>query len=349
MMFVDTATVHVVAGTGGSGCASFRREKFAPKGGPDGGDGGRGGDVFVEVDSHMRTLLDYKREPHVRAGRGQHGKGSNKTGRAGDDATILVPAGTVIHDASDGAALADLTAAGERAIVARGGRGGRGNARFASSTNQAPREWEAGEEGEERTLRLELKLIADAGLVGQPNAGKSTLLSVISAARPKIAEYPFTTLEPNLGLVQLDEYESCVVADIPGLIEGASQGKGLGHEFLRHIERTRVLLYLVDLDLADPLSHLNVLRGELAEYAKPLLDRPSALLLTKLDLIAEEDRFVHAELHGLPVEVLPGRRDGGKFPVVGGMPCTAFSSQSHEGLDDVRALIARLLSEEKPE
>ena len=344
-MFVDTATVHVVAGTGGSGCVSFRREKSIPRGGPDGGDGGKGGDVIVEVDPHMRTLLDFRRRPHIRAGRGRHGMGANRTGRAGEDATIRVPAGTAIFDQETGEIVADLTGPGERAVVARGGRGGRGNARFASSTNQAPREWEPGEAGEERTLRLELKLIADVGLVGKPNAGKSTLLSVISAARPKIAEYPFTTLEPNLGLVQVGEYESCVVADIPGLIEGASEGKGLGHEFLRHIERTRVLLYLVDLTLDDPAAQLEVLRSELNAYSKALTGRPSALLLTKLDLVPGEDRIVHLELRELPPEVLPEQRKDGDYPLVGGLPCAAVSSVSGEGLASVRALISHLMPE----
>lgn len=341
-MFVDTARVHITAGTGGSGCSSFRREKFVPRGGPDGGDGGNGGNVVVAADPRMRTLLDYKRNPHVRADRGQHGQGTNRTGRSGKEAQIRVPPGTVIYDDRTGEMMADLVDAGATAVVARGGRGGRGNARFVSSVNQAPREWEPGEEGEERILRFELKLIADVGLVGQPNAGKSTLLSRVSAARPKIADYPFTTLEPNLGIVSLGDYDSCVMADIPGLIEGASGGKGLGFEFLRHIERTRALLYLVDLTLDDPVAEYRVLRNELETYSASLPGRPSALLLTKLDLIAEADREVHLELRELPVEVLPGRRDG-PLPLIESLPCTALSSQTGEGLDYLRSLITGLL------
>jgi GTP-binding protein len=347
-MFVDTARVHITAGTGGSGCASFRREKFVPRGGPDGGDGGGGGDVVVVVDPRMRTLLDYKRHPHVKAGRGQHGRGANKTGRGGSKAQIRVPPGTVIYDDRTGEMMADLVDSGATAVVARGGRGGRGNARFVSSVNQAPREWEPGEAGEERILRFELKLIADVGLVGQPNAGKSTLLSRVSAARPKIADYPFTTLEPNLGIVSLGEYDSCVMADIPGLIEGASGGKGLGFEFLRHIERTRALLYLVDLTLDDPVGEYQVLRDELKSYSAALPARPSALLLTKLDLIPEVDREVHLELRDLPVEVLPGRRDG-PLPLIESLPCTALSSQTGEGLDPLQSLIAGLLAPEPAE
>lgn len=342
-MLIDTATLHIEAGTGGSGAASFRREKFVPRGGPDGGDGGHGGDVILEVDPHMRTLLDFKRQPHVKAGRGEHGQGSNKTGASGEDAVVHVPAGTVVHDAKTGEQLGDLTEAGERLVVAEGGRGGRGNARFASSTNQAPRTWEPGEAGEKRTLRLELKLIADLGLVGQPNAGKSTLLSRISAARPKVADYPFTTLEPNLGLVEYAEHASCVVADIPGLIEGASRGKGLGHEFLRHVERTSALFYLVDLLSDTPLQDLEVLRDELAAHSEALADRPAALLLTKLDLVPPEDRPIHLELRELPEQVLPSARPRGGFAEVEGFPALAISSHSGEGLQEVRQLIGMLL------
>jgi len=344
-MFIDTATIHVAAGTGGSGCASFRREKGIPKGGPDGGDGGKGGDVVIEVDPHMRTLLDFKQKPHVKAERGGHGMGSSKTGADGDDASVRVPPGTVVYDDGTGEVLADLTEPDQSVIVARGGRGGRGNARFATSVNQAPRQWEVGEAGEERILRLELKLIADVGLVGLPNAGKSTLLSRLSDARPKIAEYPFTTLEPNLGLVRLGEWESCVIADIPGLIEGAGKGKGLGTDFLRHIERTRVLLYLVDLFGDNPLEDLGVLRKELASYSPLLLERPAGLLFTKLDLIPPEDRSIHLELRELPLNMLPEERDGGALPEVNGMPCTALSGQTGEGLQTVMKLIRELLDE----
>ncbi|MFO7768470.1 MAG: GTPase ObgE [bacterium] len=342
-MLIDTATLHIEAGTGGSGAASFRREKFIPKGGPDGGDGGDGGDVIIEVDPHMRTLLDFKRRPHVKAGRGQHGQGSNKTGASGEDAVVRVPPGTVVHDAETGEVLGDLTDPEDRLVAARGGRGGRGNARFASSTNQAPRTWEPGEAGEKRTLRLELKLIADLGLVGQPNAGKSTLLSRISAARPKIADYPFTTLEPNLGLVELGGHSGCVVADIPGLIEGASRGKGLGYEFLRHVERTSALLYLVDLFSDTPIEDLHVLQGELDAYSEALARRPAGLLLTKLDLIPPEDRPIHLELRGLPEGVLPSSRPGSDFVEVEGLPALAVSSHSGEGFPEVRQLMGGLL------
>ncbi len=341
-MFADTATLHVSSGTGGSGCVSFRREKGVPHGGPDGGDGGRGGDVIVAVDPALRTLLDFRRHPHVRAGRGAHGEGSNRTGAAGKDVTVRVPPGTVVIDAGTGEVLADLVDPGAQITVARGGRGGRGNARFASSVNQAPRQWEPGAEGRERTLRFELRLIADAGLVGHPNAGKSTLLARLSAARPKIADYPFTTLEPNLGLVDLGSWESCVVADIPGLIEGASTGKGLGTDFLRHIERTRVLLYLVDISGDDPLAELAILRAELRAHSPALLERPSALLLSKLDLVPTEDREVYFELRDLPAAAISGP-DTNVLPQVEGMPCLAFSSHSSEGLVALRPLLLTLL------
>lgn len=345
-MFIDTAKIFVSAGAGGSGCASFRREKGIPRGGPDGGDGGKGGDIVIEVDAHMRTLLDFRRYPHVKAGRGGHGQGSNKTGAQGDEFVIKVPAGSIVYDDESGEILADLTEADQQFVAARGGRGGRGNARFVSSVNQAPRKWEVGEKGEERTLRLELKLIADVGLVGMPNAGKSTLLSRISRARPKIAEYPFTTLAPNLGIVGLGEWDSCVMADIPGLIEGASAGKGLGTDFLRHIERTRVLLYLIDLFGDNPLEEINILKGELASYSSALLDRPAGLLLTKLDLIPPEDREVHLELLGLPLEVLPEEYRQHEWPQVEGMPSIAISSQTGEGIQRVSLLIGSLLEEE---
>lgn len=344
-MFVDTATIEIRAGMGGSGCASFRRERGVPRGGPDGGDGGRGGDVIVQVDAHMRTLLDFKRFPHLKAGRGRHGQGSNKTGAAGKDVIIQVPVGTVIIDTGSGRVIVDLIEPDASTVVAQGGRGGRGNARFASSINQAPRQWEAGEEGEERSLTLELKLIADVGLVGHPNAGKSTLLSRLSAARPKIADYPFTTLEPNLGLVRLGEWGSCVMADIPGLIEGASEGKGLGIEFLRHIERTSVLFYLVDLLEDDPLADLAALKKELAAYSPDLPERPSTLLLTKLDTIPPDERELHLELRGLPSGSLPGKAGADSLPDVSGMRCLAISSHSGEGLKRVSGILEKMLNE----
>ena len=344
-MFIDVANLQVSGGTGGSGCVSFRREKFVPRGGPDGGDGGRGGDVIVEAAAGLRTLLDYRHRSHIRAERGKHGQGKNRTGAAGADVVVRVPPGTMVYEVPGARLLADLVAPGERVVVAGGGRGGCGNARFATSTNQAPRQWEPGEEGVQRTLRLELKLIADIGLVGQPNAGKSTLLSRLTAAQPKIADYPFTTLEPNLGICAIESYESCVIADIPGLIEGARHGKGLGTDFLRHIERTRALFFLLDLHGESPLHDLAILRQEMAGYSSALARLPAALLLTKLDLIARPDREVHLELLGLPLQALPDRVRGGRFARVEGMPVLAVSSHSGEGLAQVKTLIARLLNE----
>ena len=287
-MFIDRVTVRVEAGTGGSGASSFRREKFVPMGGPDGGDGGRGGDVVVRADRNLTTLLDFTYRDHWKAERGDHGSGSNKSGRSGESVTLPVPAGTIIRDASTGALLGEVLADGETVTVARGGRGGSGNAKFASATHQAPREWEPGEEGEQRALELELKLIADVGLVGQPNAGKSTLLSVISAARPKIADYPFTTLSPNLGVVQLPGHRTFVVADIPGIIEGAHAGRGLGIQFLRHIERTRVLAFLIPIDALDYQAEYDQLRREVREYSAALASTPHCVVFTKLDLLGED-------------------------------------------------------------
>ena len=287
-MFIDRVVVRVDAGTGGSGASSFRREKFVPMGGPDGGDGGRGGDVLVRADPNLNTLLDFTYRDHWKAERGDHGSGSNRSGRSGDSVVLPVPPGTIIRDAETGAMLGEVLEEGETITVARGGRGGRGNAKFASATHQAPREWEPGEEGETRSLELELKLIADVGLVGQPNAGKSTLLSVISAARPKIADYPFTTLSPNLGVVQLSDHRTFVVADIPGIIEGASAGKGLGLQFLRHIERTRVLAFLIPIDVMDYQAEYDQLRREVREYSQELAEKPHCVVFTKLDLLGED-------------------------------------------------------------
>src|SRR5690606_10697756 len=270
----------------GNGCASFRREKYVPAGGPDGGDGGKGGDVIFEVDQGLSTLIDFTRRTHFIAERGQHGQGSNKHGRNGEDLVVRVPPGTQVKD-DEGRLLADLVAPGQRWVAARGGRGGRGNARFKSPTRRAPAFFEKGEPGEERWLRLELKLLADVGLVGYPNAGKSTFIAAVSKARPKIADYPFTTLTPNLGVVSLGPGESFVVADIPGLIEGAHRGVGLGHEFLRHIERTRVLLYVIDasgLEGRDPCDDLRVLGRERSLYQPELAQRPSLVFANKMDL-----------------------------------------------------------------
>ena len=288
-MLIDRVRVRVVAGTGGSGACSFARYKFVPKGGPDGGDGGRGGSVYLRADENLGTLLDYRYHAHWKAERGEHGKGKKMTGRSSDDVYLPVPPGTEVHDADSGEFLGEVVADGATLLVARGGRGGRGNAVFATATHRAPREWEPGEEGQERNLELILKLIADVGLVGQPNAGKSTLLSVLSAARPKIAEYPFTTLEPNLGVAGLSEFRSFVIADIPGIIEGAHRGKGLGLKFLQHIERTRILAVLVPVDCPDPQAEYDQLREELRAYSEYLYRREHLVVSSKADLIAPDD------------------------------------------------------------
>lgn len=285
MSFIDRAQIRVTAGTGGSGCVAFRREKFVPRGGPDGGDGGRGGSVYVRADGNLSTLLDYRYKTHWKAERGQHGKGSNKTGKSGADVHLPVPPGTQIVQAGSEMVLGEVVNPGDTLLVARGGRGGRGNARFATPTHQAPREWEPGEEGEDRQIELVLKLFADVGLVGQPNAGKSTLLSAVSAAHPKIADYPFTTLHPNLGVVGLSEGRSFVMADIPGIIEGAHAGKGLGDQFLQHIERTRVLAYLIPVNDPDPQTTYEVLRNEVSLYSERIAAKPHLVVLTKTDLL----------------------------------------------------------------
>ena len=284
-MLIDRAVVRVVGGTGGSGASSFARFKYKPKGGPDGGDGGHGGSVYVKADPNLATLLDYRYRNLWKAERGEHGKGATKTGASSPDVYLPIPPGTVIRDAATGHVIGELLEAGDTLRVARGGRGGRGNARFATSTHQAPREWEPGEEGEDRQIELVLKLIADVGLVGEPNAGKSTLLSVVSAARPKIADYPFTTLEPNLGVVGLSGHRSFVLADIPGIIEGAHEGKGLGFRFLQHVERTRVLAFLVPLDSPDLQATYDRLRNEVRQYSATLADKEHVVVLTKRDLL----------------------------------------------------------------
>lgn len=286
-MFHDEARIFVKAGDGGNGVVSFRREKYVPMGGPDGGDGGKGGDVVFQVDPGLRTLIDFRYKTHYRAENGQHGKGSNRHGKNGADLVVRVPPGTAVKDEATGEYVADLVEPGDSVVVARGGRGGRGNARFTTPTRQAPRFAEKGEPGEERWLVLELRLVADVGLVGFPNAGKSTLLSRISAARPKIAPYPFTTLEPNLGVVLVGEGQSFVAADIPGLIEGAHQGVGLGHDFLRHVERTRVLIHVVDAsgqEGRDPVDDFHTINEELRLYQPKLLERPQLVAANKMDL-----------------------------------------------------------------
>jgi len=284
-MFVDRALIEVLGGDGGSGAEAFRRETGVPRGGPAGGDGGRGGDVVLRADGQLTTLLDYSYRRHYKAERGLHGEGSKRTGKSGEDLILLVPPGTVAYDAETEELLGELVEEGERVVIARGGRGGRGNARFATATNQAPTKWEPGQEGQEKTVRLELKLIADVGLVGEPNAGKSTFLATVTAAQPKVADYPFTTLSPNLGVVQLSGFRSFVIADIPGIIEGAHEGKGLGHQFLRHIERTRILLLMVPLDSLDPQAELDRLRSELEAYSVDLAATPYLVALTKVDML----------------------------------------------------------------
>src|SRR6266705_2489171 len=294
-MFIDEAKIRVKAGDGGNGCVAFRREKFVPRGGPSGGDGGKGGDVIMESSERHNTLVHFRFNPEYKAQRGRHGEGSNRTGREGEEVVLKVPVGTIVYDADTGEKVHDFSRADERIVVARGGRGGRGNAQFATSTHQAPREAEAGRPGEERVFRLELKLLADVGLVGYPNVGKSTLISRISAARPKIADYPFTTLEPNLGVVAVrsePEQISFVVADIPGLIEGAHSGAGLGMQFLRHIERTRLLVHLVDISESsgrpDPVKDFEVIMGELKQFGAGLEHKPMAVAGSKADAAHKE-------------------------------------------------------------
>lgn len=313
-MFIDRAVVQVTAGTGGSGASSFARFKYKPKGGPDGGDGGRGGSVYVEGDANLATLLDYRYRTHWKAERGEHGKGKTQTGRSADDVIMPVPPGTEVRDADSGQLLGEVLKPGDRVLVARGGRGGRGNAHFATATHQAPREWEPGAEGQERRLELVLKLLADVGLVGEPNAGKSTLLSVLSAARPRIADYPFTTLEPNLGVLDLGQGRSIVIADIPGIIEGAHEGKGLGLKFLQHVERTRVLAFLVPVDAPDPQVVLDQLRSEIREYSPSLAEKPFVVLLSKRDLLPPDEAVVTLDAPGarwvLPISAVTGEGIG---------------------------------------
>jgi GTP-binding protein len=294
-MFIDEAKIRVKAGDGGNGCMAFRREKFVPRGGPSGGDGGRGGDIWMESSERHNTLVHFRFNPEYKAQRGRHGEGSKKTGRDGEGIVLKVPVGTIVYDEDTGEKVYDFSRADERVVIARGGRGGRGNAQFATSTHQAPREHEDGRPGEERNFRLELKLLADVGLVGYPNVGKSTLISRISAARPKVADYPFTTLEPNLGVVLAGDKgkeTSFVVADIPGLIEGAHTGSGLGTQFLRHIERTRLLVHMVDVSdssgRADVVKDVEVIRGELASFGADLEKKPTLMVANKIDVANPE-------------------------------------------------------------
>jgi GTP-binding protein len=312
----------VTAGAGGNGCLSFRREKYVPRGGPDGGDGGSGGSVYVTAIATKNTLVDFRYHPEFKARRGQHGKGSNQTGQTAEDLEITVPVGTLVFEKDEDGQrlLADLAEEGQRVLVARGGRGGRGNARFVSSTNRAPRRTERGEDGEDKHLHLELKLLADAGLVGFPNAGKSTLISRISAARPKIANYPFTTLTPNLGVVSLSGDRSFVVADVPGLIKGAHQGHGLGHQFLRHIERTKILVHLVDVSSAsgrDPVEDFETIGDELRRFDERVAAKPRIVVATKIDALDDP-----ARLDSLRRHVRKKR-----------LPFLAISAVTGEGLD----------------
>ena len=328
-MFIDQAVINVKGGDGGNGCVSFRREKFVPKGGPDGGDGGHGGDVILVADESLSTLLDFQYRRHYRAQRGSHGEGSTRHGRRGGSLVIPVPVGTVVKDADSGQSLADLLHHGQQVVAARGGKGGKGNARFATSTRRAPRQAEPGVPGEERRIELELRLIADAGLVGFPNAGKSTLLSRVSAARPKIADYPFTTTEPYLGVVGLPDGRSFVLADIPGLIEGAHHGAGLGHTFLRHVGRTRALIHLVDLGSGrDPITDFETVNKELWLYDASLRARPMLVALNKIDLPEAQARVpaASAAIGALGYRVF------------------ALSAVTGEGVDALLTAAAELLS-----
>jgi len=298
MKFIDEVKLHCASGHGGAGCVSFRREKFIPFGGPNGGDGGRGGDLIFLATSSLSTLLELRHKPHQKAERGQHGMGKDRHGASGEDLIIKVPVGTIIKDAETGEELADLAQDGQRIVLLKGGRGGQGNARFATSTNKAPKFAQPGEEGEERTLRLELKLMADVGLLGLPNAGKSSLISKVSAARPKVADYPFTTLAPSLGVVAYKEYRSFVMADIPGIIEGAHAGAGLGHRFLKHLERSGILVHLVDISgqpESDPYAAFEAVNRELALFSEELGQKTQIVALTKMDLPTAREHLKEAE------------------------------------------------------
>jgi GTPase len=334
-MFIDEATIRIKAGDGGNGCVAFRREAYEPRGGPSGGDGGDGGDVIMESSERHNTLVHFRFNPEYKAQRGQHGMGSNCTGKQGEDIVLKVPVGTIVYDSETGQKVYDFSRPDDRIIIAKGGRGGRGNARFATSTHQAPREHDDGRPGEERTFRLELKLLADVALIGYPNVGKSTLISRLSAARPKIADYPFTTLQPNLGVVSVGEAReerSFVVADIPGLIEGAHTGAGLGTQFLRHIERTRLLVHLVDISdtsvQPDPVKDVKVINGELESFGAKLEEKPMLMVASKIDA-ANKDKLAklkrYCKKHGLEL-----------FPI---------SAVTGKGLDELKYAMAKKVDE----
>jgi len=325
-MFIDEAKIHVAAGGGGNGCVAFRREKFVPRGGPSGGDGGRGGDIIFASDPHLNTLLKFRFNPEFRATRGGHGEGSNRHGRDGADNTVTLPVGTVVYELASGEKLWDFDAPGKRVIAAKGGRGGRGNARFATSTHQAPRKAEPGTPGEVRDLRLELKLLADVGLVGFPNVGKSTLISRLSAARPRIADYPFTTLAPCLGVVGLDRERSFVMADIPGLIAGAHEGKGLGIRFLRHVERTRLLLHLIDVSEdsgRDPVEDYEVILNELKSFSAVVAAKPMLVVASRIDIASDGGRLIRLR----------------EFCAERGLRLHAISSVTGEGLEELKEAV----------
>jgi len=327
-MFIDEARITIRAGRGGDGICSFRREMFVPRGGPDGGDGGHGGNVVFTASNRLITLLDFRYQKHYQAENGRPGGGSNCTGRTGADALVSLPVGTVVYDDATGEMLADLVTDGEAVIIARGGRGGKGNSNFATSTNRTPTRCTPGTDGEERTLRLELKLLADVGLVGFPNAGKSTFIAAISSARPKVADYPFTTLTPNLGVVRWGSDRSFVVADIPGLIEGAHQGKGLGCQFLRHVERTAFLLHMIDVSewaSEEPIEGFEIMRQELAAYDATLKTRPFAVVATKIDISGDSERLAQLQAYCK-------RRKYRCFPI---------SSATREGLDALVTFVGK--------
>lgn len=337
MKFIDEASIDVIGGNGGNGSASFRREKFIPRGGPNGGDGGRGGSVWAVGDENINTLIDYRFTRKFVAPSGEHGMGSDCYGRAGKDIILRMPVGTIITDEKSGEVIADLSENGKKALVAAGGKGGLGNLHFKSPTNRAPRQFTLGEPGQARSLKLELKVLADVGLLGYPNAGKSTFITAVSNARPKIADYPFTTMSPHLGVVRIEQENSFVIADIPGLIEGAAEGAGLGHEFLRHLERTKLLLHIIDVmpfDGEDPIEKAHALVRELGKYSDTLLAKPRWVVVNKLDLVPAEDR-----------EELVKKLHDALCP--DGRPFLAISAATREGTKEVVMAIAQFLDEQR--